>query len=282
MSSDRIKITFLDGGRLKLDGGAMFGIIPKALWQRLTPADEANRIQLGTTCLLIDTAGRRLLVETGIGNKYGAKDREFFALSEHWLLDSLVARGIDPASIDTVVLTHLHFDHAGGATRVDEALARPVPTFPRAEYVVQRGEWEDAMSGYCVMSATYRSENLEPLAESGRLKLVEGDGEIAPGVWLRVLPGHTRHQQGVIIRDGGRTLVQPADLMPTAAHVGARYNMSYDLLPYDNMKNKLRLLTEAAEGGWTLLLGQDAQHTAYSVNREGDERFRLTPAQLDA
>ncbi|MEE8169893.1 MAG: MBL fold metallo-hydrolase, partial [Phycisphaerae bacterium] len=223
----RIGVRVLDGGRLKLDGGAMFGIIPKALWQKLTPSDDSNRISLGTNCLLLDTGGKRVLLETGIGDKYDDKERQIFDMSRHWLVDSLHAAGIEPESIDVVVLTHLHFDHAGGATRRNDA-GRIEPTFSRATYVVRKGEWEDARSGYTVMTATYRVENLEPLAESGRLTLVEGDAEIAPGVAVRLLPGHTRHHQGVIIQDGGVTAVQPGDLMPTAAHVGLPYNMAYD------------------------------------------------------
>jgi glyoxylase-like metal-dependent hydrolase (beta-lactamase superfamily II) len=273
-----IKVTPLDGGRFSLDGGAMFGIIPKALWSRLVPPDERNRIRLAMTCLLIETAGRRILVETGCGDKFTDKDRGIFAISDHWLLDSLTAAGVEPESIDTVILTHLHFDHAGGATRWPPDAESPreaVPTFPRARYVVQRGEWDDAMSGHFVMTATYRRENLEPLAQSGRLELVEGGREIAPGVSVRVLPGHTRHQQGVLISGGGRTLVQPADLLPTSAHVGLAWNMAYDLLPYENMQMKRRLLEEAHAGGWLLLLGQDPDHSLFDVSKDAQGRFGL-------
>ena len=275
MQIGRIKITFLDGGCLRLDGGAMFGIIPKVLWQRVAQPDDKNRIDLATTCLLIETAGRRIIVESGIGNKYGPKDRDIFALSDQWLLDSLAAAKVEPESIDTVILTHLHFDHAGGATRWNSD-GRAIPTFPRATYIVQRGEWEDAVNGYYVMTATYRDENLKPLAESGRLKLVEGDGEVLPGVAVRLMPGHTRHQQGVIISDGSQTAIQPGDLMPTSSHVGLRYNMAYDLLPYDNMMNKTRLLEEAVARDWTLLLGQDPHHTAFRPRLEGAGRYSLT------
>jgi len=272
-----IKVTLFDGGRLKLDGGAMFGIIPKVLWQKLSPPDDLNRIQLATTCLLIETAGRRVLVETGVGHKYSPKDRDIFGIGPTWILDSLTAARVEPESIDTVVLTHLHFDHAGGATRLNEN-GQAVPTFPRATYIVQRGEWDDAQNGYYVMNATYRSENLDPLAASGRLKLVEGEGEVAPGICVRPLPGHTRYQQAVIIRSGGRTALQPADLMPTAAHVGIRYNMAYDLLPYDNMQNKKQLLAEAVGGQYLLLLGQDPHHTAFAVRQTASERYELERA----
>lgn len=252
-----VRVSFLDGGRLSLDGGAMFGIIPKPLWARSATPDDRNRIALGTAVLLVETAGRRIIVESGVGNKYDAKDRDIFALSEHWLADSLAAAAIDPESIDTVILTHLHFDHAGGITRMDGA-GKLAPTFPRARVVVARGEWNDACEGHYVMTGTYRPENLAPLEVSGRLELVDGEAEIAPGVRVRPLPGHTRHQQGLLISGGGQTLCCPADLIPTSAHLGLRWNMAYDLLPYENMKSKERLLAEALKGGWTLLLAQDA------------------------
>ncbi len=251
-----IRVRFLDGGRLSLDGGAMFGIIPKPLWQRTVRCDERNRISLGTTCLLVETAGRRIIIESGIGSKYDAKDRDIFELSSQCLVDSLGAVGVEQESVDTVILTHLHFDHAGGITSAGaDGVVRP--TFPRAKVFVQRGEWDDAVSGYCVMTGTYRRENLEPLERDGRLVLLGGDGEIAPGVSVRAVPGHTRHQQGVLIEGGGRALFNPADLIPTAAHIGLRYNMAYDLQPYENMLTKKRVLEEAISGGWTLLLAQD-------------------------
>ncbi len=252
-----VRVRFLCGGRLSLDGGAMFGIVPRTLWERVAKPDEAHRVALGTCCLLVETGGRRIVVETGIGDKYDERDRRIYALSDHWLADSLAAVGVDPAEIDLVVLTHLHFDHAGGATRRGAA-GRAAPTFPRAAYVVPRGEWDDARTGHYVMSGTYREENLAPLEASGRLSLVSGEAEIAPGVRVLPLPGHTRHQQGVRVHGGGRTLLHLADLMPTSAHVGLRYNMAYDLLPYENMRTKERMLSEAVAGGWTLLCGQDA------------------------
>lgn len=273
-----VGVTLLDGGQLWLDGGAMFGIIPKPMWAKLTEVDEQNRIPLAMTCLLVETGGKRIIVETGAGaaSKYGEKERGFFRFAEHWLLDSLQAAGVERESVDYVIATHLHFDHAGGGTMPD-GRGGYVPTFPRAKYVAQRGEWEDAVEGYAVMSATYRKENLAPLEEAGLLSLVDGEAEIVPGIRVLPLAGHTRHQQGVIIEGGEAVAVQPGDMMPTAAHAGIRYNMAYDLLPYENMRNKGRLLEEALRGGWRLLLGQDPVSVIWRARSDGRGGVSLTP-----
>lgn len=272
-----LTVTLLDGGHLWLDGGAMFGIIPKPLWSRRVEVDEANRMPLAMTCFLVESDGKRVLIETGAGpsQKYGEKERSIFRLSDHWIGDSLSTIGIERESIDIVILTHLHFDHAGGGTMPDGRGGHEV-TFPRAKYVVQRGEWEDAVAGYAVMSGTYREENLAPLEKAGVLSLVDGEAEIVPGISVQPLPGHTRHQQGVVFTSGGRRVVMPADLMPTSAHVGLRYNMGYDLLPYQNMINKGQLLRDVSAGDCHLLLGQDPNDVYWRVTREHGDRYTLS------
>lgn len=271
-----LTVRVLDGGSLWLDGGAMFGIIPKPIWSQRVEVDAQNRIPLATTCLFVETAGKRILIETGCGErlKYSEKEHGFFSFGHNWLLPSLEAAGIDRQTIDLVILTHLHFDHAGGATMSDSR-GGFMPTFPRAKYVVQRGEWQDAIDGHAVMTGTYRRENLEPLERAGVLALADGDAEIAPGIRVRVLAGHTRHQQGVVLCGGGETIVQPADLMPTSAHVGLRFNMSYDLLPFENMVNKGNLLKEAEAGRWKLLLGQDPRHALWRIETDSGGRHVL-------
>ncbi|RIK62640.1 MAG: MBL fold metallo-hydrolase [Planctomycetota bacterium] len=274
-----LPVRILDGGSLWLDGGAMFGIIPKPVWSRTVEVDESNRIPLATTCFLVETGGRRVLIESGCGHlsKYSEKEQGFFSFGGHWLLASLQAIGLDRGDIDIVILTHLHFDHAGGGTMPDGGGGWE-PTFPRARYVVQRGEWEDAVSGHAVMTGTYRRENLEPLDRAGVLALADGPAEIAPGVSVRVLPGHTRHQQGVWLESGGRRAALPADLMPTSAHVGFRYNMAYDLLPFENMVNKESLLRRAVEEDLTLLLGQDPTGAVWRVEKHAVRGYVLGPA----
>jgi glyoxylase-like metal-dependent hydrolase (beta-lactamase superfamily II) len=273
-----LELVLLDGGHLWLDGGAMFGIIPKPMWTKSVQTDAANRIPLATNCFYLETGGTRILIETGIGpkSKYTDKEQGFFQFSNHWLPDSLAAAGIDPASIDIVLLTHLHFDHAGGGTSPD-GRGGYVPTFSRAKYVVQRGEWRDAVEGHCVMTGTYRKENLEPLEKAGVLSLLDGEAEIAPGLAVRVLPGHTRCQQGVVFSSGGHRAMLPADMLPTSAHIGLRHNMAYDLLPFENMQNKSAILKEAASGNWTLLLGQDPVEAVWRVEEKDSGRFSLSP-----
>lgn len=273
-----LTLTILDGGHLWLDGGAMFGIIPKPLWSKTVDVDETNRIPLATSCFLVEAGGKRILVESGTGPrvKYSEKEQGFFSFSGHWIVDSLAAAGIERESVDFVLLTHLHFDHAGGATMPD-GRGGYVPTFPRAKYVVQRGEWRDAVEGHAVMTGTYRKENLEPLERAGVLALTDGEAEIALGVAVRMLPGHTRHQQGVVFSSGGQQAILPADLMPTSAHVGLRHNMAYDLMPFENMQNKERLLKEAAQGGSTLLLGQDPANAVWHVSSGERGRYSLRP-----
>ncbi len=275
-----LTITLLDGGHLSLDGGAMFGIIPKPVWSKLVEVDEANRIPLAMTCFLVETGGRRVLVETGAGTPadYAEKEQGFFLLADHWVVDSLEAIGIERESIDFVIPTHLHFDHAGGCTMPD-GRGGHVPTFPNAQYIIQRGEWDDAATGHCVMTATYREQNMAPLEKAGVVSRVDGEAEIAPGIMVTPLVGHTRHQQGVVFDGGEGKAVLPGDLLPTAAHVGLRFNMGYDLLPFENMRTKERLLADASAGGWTLLLGQDPGQVAWRVAADDRGRFALSPSE---
>ncbi len=252
-------VTLLDGGRLRLDGGAMFGIIPRPLWERQTPADERHRIPLACNCLLVEWRGerdRRVIIETGHGEKYGAKEQAIYAIDPgRWLVSGLARAGVEPESITDVIVTHLHFDHAGGLTRLGGD--RVVPTFPNATVHVQRREYDDARCGLGIMTATYRDENLRPLEEAERWNLIEGEPEIAPGIRPLLTPGHTRGHQAVLIRGRDGTVVFPGDVMPTAAHVGAPYNMAYDLFPLDNRESKNRVLRQAANEGWLIVLDHE-------------------------
>jgi glyoxylase-like metal-dependent hydrolase (beta-lactamase superfamily II) len=272
-------ITLLDGGRLKLDGGAMFGIIPKPLWLRSTPADEQNRIQLACNCLLVEwggPAGRRVIIETGHGPKYDAKEQGFFDIDPaHWLLNGLQTAGVEPETISDVVVSHLHFDHAGGLTC--ERAGRLVPTFPNAKVHVQRREYDDARAGFGTMKSTYRQENLDPIDQADAWCLHEGEEECLPGVRALLTPGHTRGHQSVIVTGTDRTAIFPGDLMPTAAHVGAPYNMAYDLFPLENRQSKSKYLKRAAAEDWLIFIDHEVETPVMTAARDKDW-YRLRPA----
>ncbi len=269
-------VTLLDGGSLKLDGGAMFGLIPKALWSRACPADDLNRIQLACNCLLVEWPGtdRRLVIETGHGPKYAAKDQRIFAIDPaRWLRPALEAIGIDPVSITDVAVSHLHFDHAGGLTW--ERDGRLIPTFPHARVHVQRRELEDARANFGIMTATYRPENYTPIDQLDGWNLLDGPAPIAPGVRCLPTPGHTRGHQSILVEGADRALLFAGDLMPTRHHLGAAYNMSYDLFPLHNRRSKQKLLKWLAQRRALLVIDHEVETPVLSV-RVSDQWYELS------
>lgn len=266
----------VSGGRFRLDGGGMFGIIPRALWSRLYPPDEKGRIQLDTNCLLVRTGDELILVDSGNGPKLSEKERGIFDVDEgNPLLENLARRGVAPEAVTMVLFTHLHMDHAGGASRVagDEV----VPAFPRARFVVQRQEWEDALHNRSHMRTSYRMENLQPLQDSGRLRLLDGDTEVAPGVRVHVTGGHTRAHQCVLLEQDGEIVLYVADICPTPAHFHPPYNMAYDMEPYETMLAKADLLRRAARDGWILVFDHEPEQKVVRVRQEGE---KLVPIPL--
>ncbi len=273
----------LRAGAFKLDAGAMFGLVPKPLWSRLVEPDERNRMPLNTNCLLLERDGHIALIETGIGDKSSDKQRDIFAIERRSILDALHEADCDPKDISTVLVTHLHFDHAGGLTRLPHpgeqahADTGAVSTFPNAEIVVQRQEWEDALANKSTMHSTYLREHLAPIEE--QVRVVEGAEEPLLGVEVRTLPGHTWGQQGVFIEDErGRTVVFCGDLMPTRHHAGLTYNMAYDMLPYENMLQKRAFLDEAVRDGWLIVLDHEPDEPIVRV-QEGEKAHRLVPTE---
>jgi len=270
-------VTLVSGGHLKLDGGAMFGLIPKVLWSRVYPADDQNRIQLACNCLVVEWPGRSqcVIIETGHGPKYAATEQQIFAIDpQHWLRPSLESQGVDPASITDVVVSHLHFDHAGGLTY--ERDGRPVPTFPNARVHVQRAEFEDARAKLGIMTATYREENFAPLDQANAWRLLDGAVEIVPGVRAMPTPGHTRGHHSIVVAGRDRALVFSGDLMPTRHHLGAPYNMAYDLFPLENRASKQKLLQWLATHNALLAIDHELETPVLSVHPTRDW-FELTP-----
>jgi glyoxylase-like metal-dependent hydrolase (beta-lactamase superfamily II) len=274
MRVGEIEVEVVSGGRFRLDGGGMFGIIPRPLWARQFEPDDRGRIQLDTNCLLIRTGDEVLLVDTGNGGKLSSKERGIFDIADgDPLLRNLAATGVTPEAVTTVLLTHLHMDHVGGASRIagDEI----VPSFPNARFVVQRQEWEDALHNRSHMRTSYRLENLEPLRLSGRLHFLDGDAEVAPGVSVHVTGGHTRAHQCVFVRSRGETLWYPADICPTPAHLRGPYNMAYDMEPYQTMVAKEELLRRAADKGWLVAFDHEPERKVVRVERGEGSGFRV-------
>jgi glyoxylase-like metal-dependent hydrolase (beta-lactamase superfamily II) len=264
-----IKVHVLSDGAFALDGGAMFGVVPRVVWEKTDPPDEKNRVALGLNVALVESGGKRILVDTGMGDKWGEKESRIYRLDRSTtLLGSLRALGMAPEDIDVVVNTHLHFDHAGGNTRhVD---GKTVPTFPRARYVVQMGEWEDATHPHERSRASYRDENFVPLAEGRQLETVQGEVEVAPGVRVVPVGGHTAYHQMVMVEGGGKTLAIPTDLLPTASHLPLPFVTGYDLFPVGTLQAKRRLLERAARERWDLVFYHDPRVPLGRVRRDGD------------
>jgi glyoxylase-like metal-dependent hydrolase (beta-lactamase superfamily II) len=259
----RLTLHALQAGGQLLDGGAMFGVVPKTLWEKRIPADARNRIQLGMRCLLIEHDDGLVLVDTGLGNKENQKFLDIYGVENTsatrttMLDDALAAAGYDASDVRLVINTHLHFDHAGGNTLLD-ADGQLRAGFPNARYVVQRGELDYATHTNERTGASYFERNWAPLIANGQLELIEGDREIVPGISVRRTPGHTPHHQSVLIRSGGETACFLADLIPTAAHVQLPWIMGYDVEPLVTLESKRALLHAATAEEWLLVFEHDA------------------------
>jgi glyoxylase-like metal-dependent hydrolase (beta-lactamase superfamily II) len=280
MNLGGIELELVSDGLFGLDGGAMFGVVPRTLWERRMPPDDRNRIRLALNCWLIRAAGRTLLVETGAGDKWDARRRDIYALDGAGrLLEALAARGVAPEQVDFVINTHLHFDHCGWNTR--RAGDRVVPTFPRARYVVQRGELEHARRPTERDRASYLPENFEPVAEAGQWWEVEGEVEVVPGVRVVPVPGHTRDMQCVLLEGSRLRACILADLVPTTAHLPYAWIMAYDLYPMLTLYNRKRWLPRLAREGWLCLFVHDPAVPA-AMLEERDGQWVAQPVALEA
>ncbi len=271
----------LRSGTFALDGGAMFGSVPKALWERTNPADEANRIDLACRHLLIDDGQRRILVDTGLGNKLSAKEVRIFRVEqpEHALETALKSAGFSREQVTDVIPTHLHFDHAGGATIVegDEVL----PAFPNATYYTQKSQWQLANHPSLKDRASYIPDNFLPLERHGRLEILDGPGEIAPGVEILVGNGHTDGHQMVKVSGAGETVVFMGDTIPTATHLRLPFIMGYDLRPLETLAEKQRLLAQAAVEGWWLFFDHDPLVPGVKV-KPGEKDYEIVERYGDS
>ena len=274
-------IHLLRSGTFGLDGGAMFGSVPRVLWERTNPADEANRIELVCRHLLIEGAApadggakRRILVDTGLGDKLTTKEVRIFRIEQpdRALEAALGAAGFSREQVTEVILTHLHFDHAGGATITDGS--EIVPAFPNAIYYTQKSQWELANHPSLKDRASYIPDNFIPLERHGRLEILDGPGEITPGVEILVGNGHTDGHQMVKVTGKGETAVFMGDTIPTTTHLRLPFIMGYDLRPLQTLEEKQRLLAQAAAEGWWLFFDHDPQVPGVKV-APGEKYVRI-------
>lgn len=260
--------------RFRLDGGSMFGIVPRALWEQKAPADGRNRIQLCVNTLVVKTPGAVVLVEPGMGGKFDEKGRDIYALEEIDEAGALGRAGVSPADVDVVILTHLHLDHAGGATRRDPA-GRLEVVFDRATFVVQDAEWDAAGAPMPFERGSYRPDDFQPLASGGRLSRVRGNVEIVPGVGVELTGGHTRGHQVVRLSWEGYEGVYLGDLVPTCAHLNLNWMMAWDLEPEAVYEAKARLLGDAAERGVMCFFPHDPRIAGCRIEAGGRGRYRV-------
>ena len=275
-----LELISLTDGFFRLDGGSMFGVVPKPLWEKRAPADEKNRITLGLRPLVVRGAGKTMIIDAGIGDKMDAKSLAIYGIDRSRHLDHALAEaGLDAGAIDLVLASHLHFDHAGGFTSRDPS-GRVAPRFPRARYVARTGEWEDATHPHERNRASYLQENFVPLMDAGVLELVPGDGSIMPGVRVVRTGGHTMHHQIVLIESRERTAVFAADLFPTTAHIDVPWIMAYDLYPMDTLAFKRTFIREAIAREYLIFFEHDPVIAAGYV-REKDGRKCVEPVSLE-
>ena len=270
MKLGEFELAIISDGYFRLDGGAMFGVVPRPLWEKKLPPDERNRVRLAMNCLLIQAHGKNIIVDAGIGEKYTAKFQDIYGIEHTTTLPtSLRARGLALEDVDVVVDTHLHFDHCGWNTsRAADGSLRP--TFPRATYWIPRGEWEHGLAPSERDRASYVRENFCPLEGAAQIHWIEKDEEIVPDVEVVRIPGHTPHMRAVRVRSRGQTAVYFCDLVPTTAHLPYAWMMGYDLEPLVTLEQKKRWLPLAAREGWLCFFCHDpAIPAAYLEEREG-------------
>lgn len=273
-SIGRLQVHAIQAGGQKLDGGAMFGVVPKPLWERRIPADERNRIQLGMRCLLIEHERGLVLIDNGAGNKESARFHDIYAIENAGeggrtrLEEGLRSIGKTTVDVALMIDTHLHFDHAGGNTWIDAAgVIRP--TFPSARYVVQRGEYEWATHTNERTGASYFPHNFEPVVAAGQFDFVTGETELWPGIRVLPTPGHTPYHQSVLIESEGARAFFPADLLPTSAHLPLPWIMGYDVEPLRTLETKRSILKRALEEDWLLVFEHDASVATGRVGKDG-------------
>ena len=277
----RWQVHAIQAGGQKLDGGAMFGVVPKPLWERRITPDERNRIQLGMRCLLVEHESGLVLIDTGAGNKENDKFHDIYGVENRGqsgatqLEDGLRELGYAPPDISLVINSHLHFDHAGGNTARD-AKGNIAPTFPKARYVVQQGEYEYATHTNERTAASYFPHNFVPVFDRGQFDFVRGEKEILAGISTLPTPGHVPYHQGIRLESDGEVALYVADLVPTTAHLPLPLIMGYDVEPLVTLETKRRVLAQASAEGWLLVFEHDAKTPWTRITHDGKAFVVLT------
>jgi glyoxylase-like metal-dependent hydrolase (beta-lactamase superfamily II) len=278
MQAGRYKISVINSGLFRLDGGAMFGVIPKPLWEKNLPADKDNRIQLTTRNLLLQNGSKNILVDTGMGQKWDSKSEKIYVIDQvsSSMESELLKNGLKPGDITDVILTHLHFDHTGGSTKIENG--KIIPAFPNARYYVQKKNFDWGMNPTERDRGSYLKDSFEPLAKEGLLHFWEGNTRFDDEIELLIINGHTFAQQLVKLSDSSGTIVYCGDLIPTVSHIHLPYIMGYDLQPLVTLQEKKEILARAVDENWKLLFEHDADTTLATVRYTekgftADEKF---------
>ena len=270
-----MQIKAIHTGNFKLDGGAMFGVVPKSIWNRLNPADENNMCNWAMRCLLVEDGNRRILIDNGIGDKQSEKFFGYYFLNGGNSLEkSLHAQGLNFGDITDVVLTHLHFDHCGGSIKWTQDKTRSVPTFPNATYWTHEDHWRHALNPNPREKASFLSDNILPIQESGQLKFIGQDLQISENMDVFLVNGHTEKMMIPRIRYKDKILIFCADMIPSAAHVPPHYVMAYDIRPLESMSESHRFLQESVDHGYTLFFEHDL-NTECGTVEQTDRGFKL-------
>jgi glyoxylase-like metal-dependent hydrolase (beta-lactamase superfamily II) len=262
------EVHYLDGGAFRLDGGAMFGVVPKVLWDKKSPPDEINRIRLRANSLLVRTGRQNIVIETGNGTIWEPKQRAIFAIQVgDPLVESLRKFDAKPDQIDLIINSHLHFDHAGGNTRLQGD--HIVPAFRNARYFVQRAELEHAMNPTERDRASYFAHHFQPISDAGQWELLDGDAEIVPGITVERIPGHNASIQAVVLRGGNKSLAFVADLLPTRHHIPLPWTMAYDLYPLQSLETKRAWVPRLIKESALVVFGHDPDLAVASLQEQG-------------
>lgn len=271
-------LQIVSGGTFRIDGGTMFGVVPRVLWAAVFEPDQENTIAQATNCLLVRSPSHTVLIDTGYGTGLSeTQRRRLQAEPGNVLLESLAECEVSPEDIDTVILSHLHFDHVGGALRKDED-GQVGPTFPNAAYVVQQGEWKRATAGLHELRAAYSADWVAPLAEAGQLELVEGDVELRPGIHAIVTGGHTRDHQALLVDSDGEQVFYPVDICPTSRHLSSLWCLAYDENLLQTRRCKSELLGRAVDEDWLVVFDHDPDTVAARLVREPRKEFTVAEA----